>query len=298
MFQRITALVFSWIYSLVAPSLLAVPPVNGAVWGDVPTLSQEVTVMTFNLKVSGVGKMAPENRSDAVVALIRQVQPDSFGVQEASEFWMNTLQEALPEYSHIGVGRNSDFSGEAGAVFYLNTKYKAVAGATFWLSSTPDTPSRGWDAWINRVCSYAVLEDLQTGFRYVHFNAHFDNTGYVSRLNAAAVVAEQMKRYADYPAVFGGDLNDTEESEMVNRLESAGLRNTKYLAAETEYGNTYHGGNSMAWDDKVLDYFFVNNHITAVQSYSIIKEKVDGVYPSDHYPLVVKMTMQNRKETV
>lgn len=298
MFQKLIALFLAWIYSLVAPSLLAVPQVTEPPLPAEDAVTQEVTVMTFNLKVTGVGKMSPQNRSGAVAELIQKVHPDSFGVQEASEFWMDALENLLPEYSHIGVGRNKDFSGEASAVFYLNTKYKAVDGGTFWLSETPEVPSKGWDAWINRVCSYAVLEDLETGFCYAHFNAHFDNTGFVSRLNAAAVVAEQMKNYAGIPAVFGGDLNDTEDSEMVARIESSGLRNAKYLAEQGDDGITYHGGNSMKADDKILDHLFVNSHVSAVQSYTVIREQVNGVYPSDHFPVAIKMTMQNRKEKI
>lgn len=30
----------------------------------------------------------------------------------------------------------------------------------------------------------------------------------------------------------------------------------------------------------------------------IIREQVNGVYPSDHFPVAIKMTMQNRKEKI
>lgn len=251
----------------------------------------ELTVMNFNIYIKGSGEKSPENRTDEVVETIRRADPDSFGVEEADEAWLERLSVALPEYSYAGHGRDKDLGGEASAVFYKNEKYELVSTETFWLSKTPDKPSIGWDAWINRICTVAVLRDINTGFTYAHFNAHFDNSGSISRVAAIGVVSEKASAY-DMPIVFSGDLNAKEGNLMYKRALEAGFRDTKYLAETSDTGATYHG--YMGQDklnDKPIDYIFVNSYCESVSLYDVVTEKINGIYPSDHFPVVAKMKM-------
>lgn len=258
---------------------------------DDTALTQEITVMNFNVYIKGTGEKSPENRTDEVVETIRNANPDSFGVEEADEDWLRRLSEALPEYSYAGHGRNKDHGGEASAVFYKNDKYKLVYEETFWLSKTPEKASLGWDAWINRICTIAVLEDKETGFTYAHFNAHFDNSGSISRVEAIALVSEKASGY-DMPVVFTGDLNAKEGKLMYKRALEAGFRDTKYLAEVSDSGATYHGySNQDKLNDKPIDYIFVNSYCESVSVYDIITEKINGIYPSDHYPVAATLTM-------
>lgn len=258
---------------------------------DETASTQEITVMNFNVYISGTGKKSPENRTDEVVETIRRADPDSFGVEEADEAWLERLSVALPEYSYAGHGRDKDLGGEASAVFYKNEKYELVSTETFWLSKTPDKPSKGWDAWINRICTAAVLKDKETGFTYAHFNAHFDNSGSISRVEAVAVISQKASAY-DMPVVFSGDLNAKEGSFMYKRTLEAGFRDTKYLAETGDTGATYHG--YMGQDklnSKPIDYIFVNSYCKEVATYDVVTEQINGIYPSDHFPVVSTLTM-------
>lgn len=258
---------------------------------DDTALTQEITVMNFNVYIKGTGEKSPENRTDEVVATIRNADPDSFGVEEADEAWLERLSSALPEYSYVGHGRDKDLGGEASAVFYKNEKYELVSEETFWLSKTPDKPSKGWDAWINRICTVAVLKDKETGFTYAHFNAHFDNSGSISRVEAIRIVSEKASEY-DMPIVFSGDLNAKEGNLMYKRALEAGFRDTKYLAEASDSGATYHGYmNLHKTNSKPIDYIFVNSYCESVSVYDVVTEKINGIYPSDHFPVVATLTM-------
>lgn len=251
----------------------------------------ELSVMNFNVYISGTGEKSPENRTDEVVEIIRNADPDSFGVEEADEAWLERLSAALPDYSYAGHGRDKDHGGEASAVFYKNEKYELVSTETFWLSKTPDKPSKGWDAWINRICTVAVLKDKTTGFTYAHFNAHFDNSGSISRVEAIAIISEKASAY-EMPVVFSGDLNAKEGKLMYKRALEAGFRDTKYLAEVSDSGATYHGYmNQDKMNDKPIDYIFVNSYCESVSVYDVVTEKINGIYPSDHFPVVAKLKM-------
>jgi len=251
----------------------------------------ELTIMTFNVYIKGSGEKSPENRTDEVAETVRNADPDSFGVQEADPDWLERLSEALPEYSYAGHGRDKDLGGEASAVFYKNEKYDLVSEETFWLSKTPEKPSKGWDAWINRICTVAVLRDKETGFTYAHFNAHFDNSGSISRVESIALISEKASAF-DMPVVLTGDLNAKEGNLMYKRALEAGFRDTKYLAEVSDSGATYHG--YMGQDklnDKPIDYIFVNSYCESVAKYDVITEKLNGIYPSDHFPVASTLKM-------
>lgn len=257
--------------------------------------TQAVTIMSYNVYVKGSGEKSPENRTDEVVSNIRKYSPDSFGLQEADEGWMERLPAELTEYAHVGIGRDSDNGGgEASPVFYKKDKYELVDSGTFWLSKTPEKASKAWDAMFKRICTYAVLKDKQTGFTYAHFNAHFDHMGVIARSESVAVVTSKIAEIApNIPVVFSGDLNDNEETDMYNRVLESGLRDTKKIAVSAVGGTTYHGYSDLLTKELPIDFIFVNDFAKSVESYTVDSEKINGIYPSDHHPVISEMTLIN-----
>ncbi|MBQ3007236.1 MAG: endonuclease/exonuclease/phosphatase family protein [Clostridia bacterium] len=259
-------------------------------------ITQDITVMSYNVYIKGSGEKSPENRTPLVAENIKKYSPDSFGLQEADEGWMERLPAIMTDYAYVGIGRDSDEGGgEASPIFYKKDKYELLDSGTFWLSKTPEKASRGWDAMFKRVCTFAILKDKQTGFTYAHFNAHFDHLGVIARLESVAVVAAKIAEIAPgLPVVFSGDLNDYEGGDMYNRVLESGLKDTKYLAEAVSGGNvTYHGYSELVEKAAPIDFIFTNALSTKVQSYAVVSEEINGIYASDHHPVVATMTMIN-----
>ncbi len=257
----------------------------------------DITVMTYNLKVSGVGQYAPDKRAPLLAENIRAYMPDSFGCQEASVSLLAMVSGELEsDYAYVGLGRDKNNTGEASPVFYLKEKYDLVDSGTFWLSKTPDEVSKGWDANYNRVCTYAVLKNKETGFTYAHFNAHFDHIGIIARQESISLVTKKIAEICpDIPVLFSGDLNDEEGSVMYNMALESGLRDSKFLAEKTMDSLTYHGYSAFteATRTKPIDFIFVNDFITSVASYEVDLTTYNGIYPSDHHPIIVTLTAFN-----
>lgn len=266
-------------------------PVTNVNPAELPEASstQDVTVMSYNVYYK-----TPEERWENVVANIRSNNPDSFGLQEATPEWIEAVAAAMPEYAYVGVGRNADGSGEASPVFYKKDKYELVDSGTFWLSKTPEKPSKGWDAMFNRICTYVVLRNKETRFVYAHFNAHFDHMGVIARLESVAVVSEKISKICNtFPVVFTGDLNDPEGGEMYNRVLETGLRDAKHLAETADDKTTFHGYSDLMTKEKPIDFIFVNAMATKVSTYKVDTTKYDGEYASDHHPVISEMTLYN-----
>ena len=248
-------------------------------------------VMSFNLLCSGKFRRRWQNRIPLAVRLIRNYEPDTFGVQEALIGWMNALAASLPDYAWVGVGRDDGAEkGEFSAVFFRRDMFTLIDSGTFWLSETPEKPGLGWDADCIRVCTWALLENVETGKRFVHFNTHLDHIGPVAQQKGAELVAERSRTlFADVPAFFTGDFNVTPDSAPCKAVKSGGFLDARDVAPVTDKGVTFHDFES-GRESSVIDYVFVRGDVK-VNSFSVIRDKVDGDLPSDHYPVIAEIEL-------
>lgn len=258
-------------------------------------VTQDVKIMTFNLKISGSGYQANENRLPRTVKMIERHGADSIGVQEADKWWTDSLEESLPQYARVGTYRDDGISqGESCSIFYLKDKYDLVSSGDFWLSETPDVPSKGWNGGCSRVVTYAILKDKKTGFVYAHFNTHFDNVGEKAKAESVPLLASRIAEIApDIPVVLTGDFNTIEGTGNYTNLLACDLKDTKYLAEKHDNCATYHDYNPFVFNTKPIDFIFVNGYVSSVKSSRVDSSTIGLVYPSDHFPIIVEMTLFN-----
>lgn len=255
----------------------------------------DLKVMSFNVKISGEGLQSNDIRLPRTIKMIEKHGADSVGVQEADKWWTDSLEAALPQYARVGTYRDDGLSlGESCSIFYLKDKYDLVDSGTFWLSETPDTPSWGWDTACPRIVTYAILKEKTSGFVYAHFNTHFDHVGRVAQSESVPLLASRIAEIApDIPVVVTGDFNVSEGSEIYNKLLSCGLKNTKYMAEKYDDCATYHDYNPFVFNTKPIDYIFVNAYCSSVKSSIVDSGMIDLIYPSDHFPIIVELTLFN-----
>ncbi len=280
------------------PVVPLTPPSSPTVVNPNPIAQAEstldITVMSYNVYINGNNLRAPDVRADYVAQTITKYAPDSFGVQEADKKWTDRLEFRLPEYGRVGTYRDDGIeAGESSSIFYLKDKYTVIETGNFWLSETPDVPSMGWDAACPRLCTYALLEDIETGFRYAHFNLHTDHVGTQARAESVKLITQKIGQlYPDVPVVVTGDFNTDEGSDDYNTLCNSGLIDTKQVASLTDNGPTYHGY-SLITGSKPIDFIFVNGYASSVKSYTIDKTLYCLQYSSDHHPIIAEITLFN-----
>jgi len=162
---------------------------------------------------------------------------------------------------------------------------------TFWLSETPDVSSFGWDADCKRVCSYALLEDKQTGTRFVHVNSHFDHIGAVAQKNEAEMVfAFIREKFSDMPAVFTADMNVLPDSEPY-RIMTASLKDASLTSADSVKYGTFHNCKPQNMKEHTIDYVLYTGDWNPVH-YRTVTVGVDGRYVSDHFPIYADMKLK------
>lgn len=256
---------------------------------------QDVKIMTYNVKISGDGLRSNEIRLPIIVNTISKHAPDSFGLQESDKSWVEGIAAEMNEYAHVEKYREDGIEkGESSAIFYRKDKYKLVDSGSFWLSETPEKPSFGWDAACERITTWVILENIETGFVYAHFNTHFDHVGSQAKAESVALISAKIADIApDIPVVLTGDFNLREGSSNYNNLLKCELRDTKYLAAEYDDHATYHGYSVVTPNTKPIDFIFVNGYASSVKSSRIESDFDNYMLASDHFPIIVEMTLFN-----
>jgi len=244
----------------------------------------KMRIMTFNLLCKGEGEHFMKNRREIAAQTIMEAHPDSLGVQEATPEWMTWLSNNLPGYDHVGVGRDDGENlGEHAAIFYLKDRYRVIDSGNFWISATPEVPSMGWDADCIRICTWAVLENMQTGEQYAHINTHLDHRGTLARTNGIQMILDKAAGF-DMPVFCTGDFNTFEGSSEYKQLMGGVLRDTKFLAPDTMKNATFHHFELPTNETDIIDYVLVNDKVKPLV-YRVLTEGIDGKFVSDHYPV-------------
>lgn len=257
---------------------------------------QETRVMTFNIRLDI--PVDGENRWEARIPVVKSymdsVTPDIVGMQEVLHNQLTDLQEIMPEYSFIGTGRDDGRQGgEYSPLFYRNDRFLLKDHSQFWLSETPEVPgSLSWDAAITRIVSWAALEDKLSGDVLYVFNTHFDHRGVQARLNSIELMAEKINIIAgDLPVIVLGDFNISKGSDdyffMINQFSKNNSLTNAELISKTPVTNadaTFSGFRTDV-EPRVIDYIFFDDSFE-VNWYRVDKVIKDGVFISDHWPVV------------
>lgn len=262
--------------------------------------AQDLNVMTFNIRLNLYSDSANAwpFRSQKVVSQILFHEVHLLGVQEALHEQMVNLQQGLPRFKYVGVGRDDGKEkGEYSALFYDTARLQVLQTETFWLSETPSVPgSKSWDAAITRVVTWAKFRDRKTKKTFYAFNTHFDHIGKVARRESAKLLLQKIKEIAgSNPTIITGDFNSKPAEEPIRVITDPAnplhLTDTKEIAATPHYGptGTFNGFRSKEVDDQPIDYIFVKGK-WKVKKHASISQTWEGRFASDHFAVLAQLT--------
>ena len=263
----------------------------GAAWltgcGKEDAIQLDVISYNIRLGVADDGENSWEYRRPATIAMLQDRMPDIFGVQEAYDFQIAYIEDNLPVYSSVGVGRDDGKeAGEHMSIFYNTETVKLVDWGTFWLSETPEVPSMGWDAACRRTATWALLE--KAGHRFYYVNTHLDHIGKEAQKNGLALIVDRIDDInpEGYPMVLTGDFNVTPDDPVLDDLETMML-SARDKAAETDHLGTFNGWGG---SDSVIDYIWYSG-FSSCDRFETVRQQYGGIpYISDHYPVRAVLT--------
>jgi endonuclease/exonuclease/phosphatase family metal-dependent hydrolase len=258
---------------------------------EAPTnMEYDISIMSFNLRYDNTedGENQWDNRKEACIQMLNEYTPGVFGIQEGLYNQVHYLNDELPDYEFVGVGRDDGYSGgEYNAIFYNTEKYEILEDSTFWLSETPSYPSYGWDAACKRIVTFGKFHDIDNDKYFYLFNTHLDHEGKEAREKSAKLLVEKVKEFntEDYPVFITGDFNATSSNSIMKPIKKA-FSNTRKEAEYSDNTKTFNGFGKWYLPHSNIDYIFFK-HVSAM-SYKTINKDYGVDYISDHYPIIGK----------
>lgn len=250
-----------------------------------PARKAEVKVMSFNIRHTGekkdTGVKNWKARREAVVNMIRTEQPDVIGMQEVRADQKDYLILGLPEYQPVMHSpSNTKF------IMFRRDRFQLLDQGNFWLSETPDKPSKGWRSSSERATLWAKLKDKRTGKVFWFFDTHLDVSSYEARIKGAEMCNDRMKEICGKKGVqfLVGDMNSLEPDCLLVLRDY--LRDARLESPETDNRPTFSGfGFCPPHVTYAHDHIFYLN--AQPLRFRLLDGKDYGVeYISDHYPIM------------
>lgn len=259
--------------------------------------SQSLKLMTYNIRYDNPndGENRWEVRKNGLADQIKFYEPDILGIQEGLHRQVSYLDSCLTDYDWVGAGRDDGKTkGEYSAILYKKSTVSLFEEAhTFWLSETPDKISVGWDASMERICTYALFKNLHTGELFYVFNTHFDHIGKEAQQKSALLILKKMKEIntGNLSVFLMGDFN-MEPYEKGIRLIASEMNDSKIVAEKVNFGPdaTFNGFNFQEPPTKRIDYIFTSRNV-AVEKYAALTDSKEGRYYSDHFAVFVEIVL-------
>lgn len=288
--------------------------------------AQNLNIASFNLRYDNKGDAQKgngwEQRCPVIIDLIRFHDFEIFGAQEALHNMVEDLLTGLPAYAYIGVGRDDGKTkGEYSPIFYRKDRFELLNSGTFWLSENTETPNKGWDAALPRICSWGEFKDKQSKLRFYFFNLHMDHIGVVARRESAKLVLEKIREMCgNKPVILTGDFNVDQNNESYHLLADSDILNDSYQEAEFRYvlNGTFNAFDPNLKTNSRIDHIYVSPAFE-VKKYGVLTDTYrmqvnDGEMirkgdfpkevslmdyvarmPSDHFPVKVELVYNKKK---
>ena len=241
----------------------------------------QLSIMSFNILTT----KPDEARINRVVNTILNADPDTIGLQEVSPYWMDILKDRLGHiYGYVGEGRDGGHNGEYSCIFYKKDRFEVLDSDTYWLSETPDKVSSYETSAYRRIMTFAKLRCKSNGQEFVHINTHLDHESLEARIFQAGVLVSFAEKHAGFPILMTGDFNCVASEETYKTVTNAGFANAALEAPVSEKKATF------PENGRIIDFVFCNDSIYPAE-YAVVDEKIDGEYPSDHYPIFLRYEM-------
>lgn len=203
-------------------------------------LIHPVKAISWNIRLDtpNDAELAWPHRAGKVIQQLQQQQPDIFGLQEVMLHQLVRIESAMPGYQRIGVGRDDGKNaGEFSPLFIRSSRFVIKDSGTFWFhpswlpentntstATPPQIGQPGWDAALPRICSWALLEDKQSGKQLRVLNLHLDHQGAEARRESVKLIAAKIRQWQQIsaaPVVMMGDFNPAAGDGLLEQIQTS-----------------------------------------------------------------------------
>ena len=246
----------------------------------------KLKICSFNARFDGAkdGINAFTCRTERIRDFLKAEEPDIIGFQEVTSTMRAWFVENMPDYYTVGGGRNPDCSGEAPLIAFKKRDMQLIGAKTDMLSPTPEKFGSRFAGTDQSKCprSYCrlLLKHNEIDEPFYVYNVHTDHIGAISRTLASAQLVTDISSHGSL-FFMTGDFNATPDASEIKLISAP----ERIVDVSSALGGTFHAYGKLESPVKI-DYIFADSRAVATDCYVVADEPVEGVYISDHNPIV------------
>ena len=212
---------------------------------------------------------------------------ESFGGRSDSDvnLTLDWLLDNNPGYAAAATGPVDRFPSTQ-PILYRTHRVEVLDQGWFFFSDTPDVIyARTFNGSYPAFASWAQFRDLTTGAVFRVVNLHTDYASLSNRRRSIALVAERITPWvqADETLFVTGDFNARLGSPILQILGDLGV---EYAPVQ---GSTFHFNRGFNLFGAIDHIGYVGGPRLAAGPF-VLREKFDGEWPTDHYPVAADFT--------
>ena len=259
--------------------------------------TSSLNIMCYNILVELHKAGRPSDPQARMAQTILQMDTDVLGTQEDNDGNGEAFVKELGSYS-VYKGANEVDNGNY--VYWKTEKLNVLDKGYYYLSDTPEQRSRFSDSKHYRTMTYVVFEIKDTGARFLFIDTHLQNnnasygctdqTRY-KQLCVLSALVQQINKDG-LPVIIMGDLNTSSDAESIKAFKR---ENPVFSEAQDVALTTGDVGYTFAYNfmdrEYTIDHIFVSTDRNRVKYFTVVDNKTDGKYPSDHLPLFAQIEL-------
>ena len=233
-----------------------------------------------------------EERKQAVTEVLRRVDADIIAFQEMETFegqhfsrenqQLDWILETLPDYEVAAFGDPEVFPITQ-PILFKPDKFSLQEQGFFFYSDEPDRIySPQWDGGYPYFSTWARLISKCRQESLLLVNVHNDYSSRDNRIRTSHLIAERTRQLSkDDTVIVLGDFNVRSTRNEIKIIEEIGLR----VVEPNGSTNRIWGMHLMP----AIDHFIVDSRFKVPGYMRVWRDKVNGEYPSDHYPISLEL---------
>ena len=223
-------------------------------------------------------------KADQIVAILRDCDPDIFGLQEVQEKHSVYYAEALDAYSYVYFD-NDGTTYNSQPIYYKRDKFELLACGIKWISDTPNFRSKYDISAYTRSFTYAYLKDKATKEQFLVVNSHIDYVGAANVKQVERIVELSRQMYPDTPVFYIADWNMTPTGAGYAKMIEMGCEPVESYLPDADMCGTCVGEGRTS----TIDFCFVDKRFWKGTAYKVVRDHEYSNTASDHYPLYVEI---------
>jgi endonuclease/exonuclease/phosphatase family metal-dependent hydrolase len=221
-------------------------------------------------------------------------QPDIIATQEGRFQQLKDFETLLSNYEIVDQHRSWIGERMYPSLFIRKNAFELIKSEDLWLSETPDIAgSKSFESTFPRLMTWMTVQPKNSKINLLVVNTHLDHVKKETRLQQIKVLANEIKRIWDKKSVLMimGDFNDSPESDVRKILmdEIPSLQDSWKVFNSIEE-TSHHAFNGECQNGARIDWILVDKK-AQIESCIMDKEKTEGRYPSDHFPIVCTLSL-------